>query len=87
MKLSRAVGTNLPSHSIVPLLKELGKGMSEVQLGKFSKDFLTQQLYLSGSTVEQQLNRTKKVLYRKLEKPFVYFRILINNVRYSMACH
>ena len=64
-KLSRAVGTNLPSRSVVPLLKELGRGMSEVQLaGKFSKDFLTQQSYISGSTVEQQLKRMKEVLYR-----------------------
>ena len=75
-KLSRAVGTNLPSHSIVPLLKQLGRGMSEVQLaGKFSKDFLTQQSHLSGSSVEQQLKRMKEVLYRKLEKLFVNFCI------------
>ena len=73
-KLSRAVGTNLPTRNIVELQKELGRGMSEIQMaGRFTKEFLTQQSHLSGSSVEQQLKRMKEVLYRKLEKPFVNF--------------
>ena len=43
-KLSRAVGTNLPTRNIVELQKELGRGMSEIQMaGRFTKEFLTQQ--------------------------------------------
>ena len=64
---------------------ELGRGMSGVQYaGEFKKDFLTQQSYISGSTIEQQLKSMKELLYRKLEKPFVIFFIFVvlDSVRY-----
>ena len=63
------VGTNLPEHKIVELLK----GMLELKMeGEIY--FLTQQSYLSGSIVEQQLKRMKQVLHRKLEKkPLITF--------------
>ena len=62
-KLSREVGTNLPTHKIVELLDKLGRGMSEVQMvGKFIETFSLSNL----NTIQTKLINTNRAAHKLL---------------------
>ena len=73
-QLSRAVATNLPPSQSLELLKTLGKGMGETtNQFHFRKNFVLGVKELGSRSVEQFLERIKRVMYIKLVKPSCTF--------------
>jgi len=73
-QLSKAVATNLPPSQSLELLKTLGKGMGETMTQfHFRKNFVLGVKELANRSVEQFLERIKRVLYIKLVKPSCTF--------------